>query len=237
MTTVVDKTDLAWWFPKIYGCGVSVPETTIIRAPSDFACLLDGEAPEGFDEFVEEVSAACDQHGLPAFLRTGHGSGKHEWRRTCFVDSLDDMAQRIFNLVEWSHLVDIMGLPHEVWAVREFIPADVLFVCEGWHDFPVTREFRLFVRDGEVEHVQPYWPPGAIEEGSRPDDVEWPSILRHASKLEDVEREYLDTQARLASGAIGGGYWSIDFLLASNGDWILTDMADGDRSFRWEPGA
>ncbi len=31
------------------------------------------------------------------------------------------------------------------------------------------------------------------------------------------------------------GYWSIDWLWTTDRGWILTDMAEGDRSFKWDP--
>jgi hypothetical protein len=34
--------------------------------------------------------------------------------------------------------------------------------------------------------------------------------------------------------AVGGGYWSVDFLRDRDGKAWLTDMAEGERSFRYE---
>src|SRR5438874_2216865 len=62
---------------------------------------------------------------------------------------------------------------------------------------------------------------------------DWRELLAAASILEDEDIEEIATLAGWASGAVGGGYWSIDFLQDRHGKWFLTDMADGDRS--WKP--
>jgi hypothetical protein len=36
------------------------------------------------------------------------------------------------------------------------------------------------------------------------------------------------------SGAVPG-FWSVDWLHTVDRDWVLTDMADGDKSYRWQP--
>jgi hypothetical protein len=229
-----DRNSLAFWFPKIAAAGLRVPATRIIRANDDLVVLLDGEKPPGWDDLVDELVAAGNEVGWPAFLRTGHGSGKHEWDRTCFLPGPSDVAHHIAALVEWSCCVDMFGLPTDVWAVREMLPAPPLFRCEGYCRFPVTREFRLFVRDGRVEHVQPYWPPDAVEQG-RPSDPDWRTKLERASALTQPERAALELIAATAGQAVGGGYWSVDLLEDVGRRWVVTDMAEGDRSFRWEP--
>jgi hypothetical protein len=231
-----DVNDLAFWFPLIEEAGLPVPETRIVKTDCELADLLDGNDPEGFWPFIGELhEAALEIGGPPFFLRTGHGSGKHEWRNTCFVDSrhTDILAHHVASLVEWSHLADMMGLPHQTWVVRKMIDTQPLFRCAAWQGFPVTREFRVFIRDDEFEAIYPYWPADAVAEG-RPTVPYWRQSLKAAAALSDDDNEELPFLAGMASGAVGGGYWSIDFLQDRHGKWWLTDMADGDRSFRPE---
>lgn len=227
-----DRNDLAFWFPKIEAAGIKVPRTHIVTAECDLTSLLDGETPEGWARFIVALTNAARDIGYPCFLRTGHGSGKHDWDRTCNVRHFNDLAHHVAALVEWSHVVDMMGLPHETWAVREMIPTRPLFVCSAFGNFPVTREFRLFVRDGEVVHTQPYWPPDAVAEG-HPDVDDWAARLARAARATTVEYAQLIWMALAASEAVGGGYWSVDLLEDRDGEWWLTDMAEGERSFRW----
>jgi len=231
-----DRNSLAYWFPRIEAAGLRVPRTEIATTDADLSYLLDGKEPKGWASFMAEMEGAGARIGYPAFLRTGHGSGKHAWRRTCYVPFADELADHVVALVEWSHVVDMIGLPTSVWAVRELIPTVPLFRCEGYGGFPVTREFRMFVRDDYVAHTQPYWPPDAVEEG-RPDDPDWRAKLMEASMLTDYEWYQLEGWAMRACEAVGGGYWSVDLMQDATGAWWLTDMADGDCSYRWEPGS
>jgi hypothetical protein len=230
----IDRNSLAFWFPPLEAAGLKVPKTRIVETDCDLLALLDGETPPGWAQFVADMENAAKDIGYPCFLRTGHGSGKHQWDRTCNVRHFNDLVPHISALVEWSALVDLMSLPTNVWAVREFIPTAPLCICEAYGNFPVVREFRLFVRDDKVEHTQPYWPPDAVEVG-RPDAQDWAERLAAASKATQLEYAGMLWTALAAVDAVGGGFWSVDLLQGADGDWWLTDMAEGDRSFRWEP--
>jgi hypothetical protein len=233
-----EPTNLAYWFPKLEAAGVPVPRTILVHTDADLAYLLDGQEPPGYADFHAALKAAVEEIGTPCFLRTGYISGKHEWERTCYLDFPEDMWWHVQALVEESALVDIMGLPTNDWAVRELIKTAPLFRCRRYANFPVTREFRVFIRDDEIEHVQPYWPPDAVEEG-KPDRDDWRELLAAAANEEDIEKDGFGpyTLAGWACGAVGGGYWSVDCLQDRDGKWWVTDMAEGDRSFRYEPAA
>lgn len=227
-----DRNDLAYWLPPIQAAGLPTPATVIIHTDADLSSVLDGVTPDGWDRLITQLRAAGAQVGWPCFLRTGHGSGKHQWRDTCHIPDPDAIAQHVGALVEWSHVVDIMGLPTQTWAMRKLIDTTPLFVCEAFGGFPVTREFRVFVKDGQAEHVQPYWPPDALVDG-RPDNPDWRDLLAAASELTGPERDTFTMLAVRAATAVDTGYWSVDLLQDRDGAWWVTDMADGDRSFRW----
>lgn len=229
MLSESDRNSLAYWFPLIEQAGLPVPRTATVTAPGDLTCLLDGERPIGWSVFIDTLRKAAASVGWPCFLRTGHGAGKHEWSRTCYLSGPDDLPGHVSALVEWSHLVDMMGLPTDVWVAREMIPTRSLF--RAFYGFPVTREFRFFIRDGTLEHWQPYWPADAIE---RPDDPAWRTLLHTASRINNGELGTLAALAARATKAVGGGYWSVDFLQDIRGCWWLTDMALGDQSFRYD---
>jgi hypothetical protein len=240
MSTRADLNDLAYWFPKIQEAGLPVPETRILHTDSELMSLLDGQEPDppgSFRKLCEEITAAAVEINgddfTPFFLRTGHGSGKHEWEETCLVPSADPdvIGYHVAALVEWSANVDLFGLPTQTWVARQLLDTMPLFYCDAYQRFPVTREFRVFIRDGVPDGVFPYWPEGAVEQGN-PDDPRWRELLADASKISQGERIALFTFATRACAAVGGGYWSIDFLQDANRRWWLCDMADGDRSWR-----
>lgn len=224
---------LSRWFPLIERAGLPIPKTAIVRTSVDLIRLLDGERPEGFDGLLAEIeTAAATIPGPPWFLRTGQTSGKHDWKHNCFLESLAALPRRLYGLVEFSECADVFGLPYDVFAVRELISTRPLFLCEGFGGFPLTREFRFFATPDEVTHVQPYWPPDAVEQGN-PSESSWRELLAASSRLTAAERESLSHLAIRAAAACSG-HWSVDFLQAADGSWWLTDMATAETSYRWD---
>ena len=167
-----DKTRLAYWFPLIEAAGIPVPRTTIIEMPKDAQeCVWsafdgkDGKKPEVMAAFVAEIAAAASKYGYPFFLRTDHTSGKHDWDNTCFVKAAADIPRHIFGIAEYSEMAGLIGLPWDVWAVREFLPTIPVGICPRYGNMPLCREFRFFVDDGEIRCWHPYWPMESFEQG------------------------------------------------------------------------
>lgn len=227
-----DVNDIAYWLPPLQAAGLPVPRTELVHTEVPLFDILDGMLSGSlWEHFIDELQGAATRLGtLPYFLRTGHTSGKHSWVRTCYVAAAGQLRQNVANLIEESALCD---LPVATWAVRELIATAPLFYCTGYGGFPVVREFRMFVEDGTVAHVQPYWPPLACELG-HPDAADWRARLAAASTLADEERARLGRLAMVAGSTLGG-YWSVDMLQAADGGWWVTDMADGMRSYAYDP--
>lgn len=234
---MTDRNDLAFWFPPLEQAGLRVPKTKIVKYESPFDDLvdvLDGREPHGFAALLDALATAGDElESWPCFLRTGHTSGKHSWNDCCYVEEAAALPAHVCSLVEESHM-GIPSLPTDTWVVRELIPTAPLFRCQGYRGFPVVREFRLFVRDASVEHMQPYWPEASIEDYGHPDNSDWRELLRSAGTIKPSDWRLIRTEALAAVAVVGGGYWSVDFLNDSDGGWWLIDMAEGDRSFRYE---
>lgn len=215
--------------------GTKHPKTEIVKAECDLTGLLDGKAPDGFEAFVEQLQRAAKRlapKGDPVFLRTGQTSGKHSWDKCCYVANPKDMARHVAALVEWSHMVSIFGLPHDVWAVREMLPTNPICRCRMYGGFPVAREVRVFVRDGRAECIHPYWPADAIERGD-PDSGDWRKRLMAINAFTRQALGRINKMAEHVCRALddGSGYWSVDFLQASPGGWNLIDMAAGELSW------
>jgi hypothetical protein len=164
--------------------------------------------------------------GYPFFLRTGYGSGKHEWARTCFVPNPDVIPKHIVNLVEWSALVDFAGLPTNVWAVRELLETDAVFTA--FLGMPIARERRYFISDGKVVCHHPYWPPDSIHSACQADWREAVDRLNVETRLEVHTLTHLSERV----AAHFEGAWSLDWLLSRYG-WYAIDMAEAGRSFHW----
>ncbi len=236
-----DPTRLSYWFPLIEAAGLPVPRTRIVRvSPEDMALLypfcLDGEGdPAAWRRLIAAIEmAAHELRGPPWFLRTDYTSGKHSWKDTCYIPDLDDLPSHVSRLIEESEMASMIGLPWDAWVIREFLRTPPRFYA--FSSMPITREFRYFVRDGVIDHRQPYWPDHAIEDHfyDNPEPPDWRETLARMSRLYPAEKDKLDRMTLAASAAVPG-FWSVDWLETVGGDWYLTDMAEGEKSFRWEP--
>lgn len=210
-----------------------MPETIIVCTDLPLIELLDGKMPAGFDAFVAQLRQAGDKLGYPCFLRTGQGSGKHGWRRTCFIQSPEDFPSHVAALVEWSEMVDFMGLRWNVWCVRKWLHLPAPFTA--YLGMPVAPEWRYFVRSGKVICSHFYWPKRAVEEGDY--DGELPPNWRRLWQLMQVreagEATAMNELAERAALALGDS-WSIDICRDRDGSYWLTDCAEAARSFHWE---
>lgn len=228
------RTCLSHWFPLIEADGVPVPRTQIIRVPGEWwklRMLLDGEPSEQSEFLRKEIAIAASLvGGAPFFLRTGQGSGKHDWSRCCYVTDPTKVLHHVAALVEWSEMVDMLGLPCDVWVVREMLPTTPLFRCTAYGGFPVVREFRVFVDGDKILYRVPYWPDGAIKRGE-PDRADWRETMEIANALSDVEEREIAVLASRAGQACGGK-WSVDVLRTRRG-WFVTDMAAAELSYGW----
>lgn len=222
---------MSYWFPKLSGCGVLVPPTRLVTTDDNLVMLDDGKKPPNWDAFLASLRAAAEEvGGYPVFLRTGHGSGKHEWRETCFVPRATALPAHVYNIVVWSNVVDFIGLPTNVWAVRQMLP--MLSTFTAFDGFPVNKERRYFIEDGKVLCHHSYWPEFAVE--GHTTEPGW------QAKLAALNEETPDEVAMLtklsehvASAFAGDGAWSLDWAQTQHGTWYAIDMAEMRRSFHW----
>lgn len=222
-----DKNCLSYWFPILETSGVPVPRTVIYRSdPSELYQIFDGKTNEGIARLVAQIRRSMiDLGGPPVFLRTGHGSHKHRWDRTCNLRDTRKILDHIAELVEWSCSVDMLGLPLDVWVVREMLPVRPLF--HAFLGMPIVEEWRYFVRGGNIQCCHPYWPPESI---LNPTVDDWRERLEGLEASTEADR--LAEQVAHAIDQHDGGYWSVDVLLSARGCFV-TDMALGERSWHW----
>jgi len=249
-----DRTCLSYWFPKIEAAGLPVPKTRIVSFTDydthhELGKFFDGGSPGSAGVlFLDSLSRAVNEIGCPCFLRTGQTSNKHNWKNTCYLESPDDLIQHVYNLMEFSECADMFGLTWNVWVVRELLPTKPVCTLPQYDDMPLCREFRCFVDGGEILCVHPYWTRASVEQGfprrkDGPVDDVWGLPAEHElpDNFDDMydrvrilgenEREKV-IQIATQAGAAVGGRWSVDILDTHRG-WILTDMAEMDKSFHW----
>lgn len=243
-----DKNCLSYWFPLLQAAGLPVPRTTIISTECELLHILDGKTPEGFADLVESIRTAADAIGWPIFLRTGQTSAKHNWRNTCYVPTPGNVPQHVCGIVEFSAMADFMGLPTDVWAVREMLPTRPVMTLSGYGDMPLVREFRCFVKDAEILCVHPYWTRASVIQGLPLDvqsgeSIDWKSgpeqtmpmnfdqMYEALCRLDSDDEDAVRGLAAAAGKAVGGE-WSVDMINTDRG-WFLTDMAIAAQSFHW----
>jgi ATP-grasp domain, R2K clade family 3 len=229
----MNKTALSYWFPLIEAAGLPVPKTRIIKMPQaaqeDFFKAFDGEEGDGQAKaFAKTLEIAGYEFGYPLFLRTDFTSAKHSWNKACFVAEPEKMITHIWEIIEYSEVHDMLGdLPWDTFVLREMLPTIPLAVCPRYGNMPVCREFRFFVRDGEIICAHPYWPKESLQKGGCNADRE---LMENLFFPDD--RSELQDLAKRAGRAVGGA-WSVDILETKRG-WFVTDLAEASKSFHWE---
>lgn len=226
----MDKNALSYWFPRLEAAGLPVPRTRIVPMPAaaqeDIFDIFDGNdrSSGGMVEFAKVLANEASAIGFPIFLRTDHTSGKHNWDRTCFVRRPEDLAAHVCAIAEFSECAGPIGLPWDVWVVREMLETIPLGVCPRYGNMPVCREFRFFVEDDAVRCWHPYWPSDALEKGGA-------SHVDYAFLCAMPDGPELFDLASRAGKAVGGA-WSVDILETRSG-WFVTDMALASDSYHW----
>lgn len=228
-----DKTSLLYWYPIIKDIALT-PRTEIVmlnekelnkywRGEGD-ACSLGRLTQE-----VKKVIKA--KFTLPVFIKTDVYSDKHNWKNSCYVDSLDNLDNHLFEIIAGSRCADILGgLPIEAIIVREFIPMKTLFKA-FWGEMPVNPEIRVFIKNGKIICHHWYWIEEAIEDGTDEESLpaNWKEILDDV-KYDYANIDYILSIAEQIAKKLAG-FWSIDFCLSKDDKWILIDMAEGSKSW------
>lgn len=227
-----DESSLLNWYPKVKDLLMS-PKTEILGfTREERICFFDALAgkplPEGI---IERIYQSADKIGYPLFLRSDQGSGKHEWRDTCYVPDRESLIYHVIRLIEWHECAGIMGLQWEALVFRELLSLESLFTA--FHGMPVSRERRVFVRDGVVECIHPYWPEDAVlPDRNNPLPENWKECLIYLNYMSGEEIGQISFMAGIFGKALPG-YWSVDFACGEDGLWWLIDAARGELS--WHP--
>lgn len=250
-TAMFQRACLSNWFPKLARSGVDVPRTEIVTTKVELWRRLDPKehVPRGYRTFIDELLDAAQRvGGLPCFLRTGHGSGKHDWMDTCFLALNEDeemmaavegrpcaengsVMRHVQALVEWSESVDMIGLPTNVWVVRELLP--LLSTFTTYNNMPVAREYRIFIENGRRCCGHPYWPKEAVERGNPPDS-DWEAKYEQLFSLTLSELAALERVGDIVAKMFANdGAWSLDVAQHEDGRWFAIDMAPAAVSWHW----
>jgi hypothetical protein len=239
---VINYNCMLFWYPVIQRAGVLAPKTRIISFDQQLGPLLDGEDVPGASMlFVRIHEEAKSVGGYPVFLRTGHTSGKHEWKDACFLGCAEDIPSHVVKIVEYSAMAHIMGLPTDIWVVREMLQPVTAFMA--FHGrMPVSLEFRCFIRGDDFLYMIPYWQEQVIAHSDQwhpPSARNWRELLRdlyNSATMEDERHIIVETRkigAALARAEGSDEAWSVDWMKCQDGNWYCIDMALAESSWGW----
>ena len=230
---------LFYWWPRVKDMDVPKPRTeTVFHGAKAYFDDFDGEDVVKWFNKVFDVTKNFKDG--PIFIRGDMTSGKHGWKRTCYVEdrSRDSIFKHLGELAEDHETKMWLGPPLLGYAVRELIPTRKYF--KAFHgEMPVTREWRYFYLDGEVICKHPYWPHDAIEQGTDTRYLrgDWKILLEKINTEVEEEVEILTKMAieigRALEDDLARG-WSIDFLQGADGQYYFIDCAMAEMSYHWD---
>lgn len=229
-TNLQRETSMLHWWPRIKNV-LPAPKTVILPITLDevVECirLLDGHMiSEGL---YDRLKSGAERIGYPLFLRTDIGSAKHQYIRTCRLDSEQDLLAHLGCLIEWHLMKDLA--PAAV-VFRELLDLNAPFTA--FAGLPIAKERRYFVDGCKVLCHHPYWPEGAIETyaETRPLPTKWAEMLAGINEEDEHEVSCISRMAEAFSECVPG-FFSVDFAQATSGKWYLIDAARGELS--WHP--
>jgi len=164
------------------------PKTTFKPLTSDF----------DITNFRKELNAFDNQSIV---IKDYVKSQKHYWKEACFIPDASDRQQAEKVIRKFIELQDVdfnVGL-----VFREFIELEQL-ANHSQSGMPLTKEFRVFVKNGEVISVFKYW-----------DEGDYENIEPKIEPFEDIIKQ------------VKSRFFTMDIAKKKGGDWIIVELGDG----------
>jgi len=164
------------------------PKTTFKPLTSDF----------DITNFRKELNAFDNQSIV---IKDYVKSQKHYWKEACFIPDASDRQQAEKVIRKFIELQDVdfnVGL-----VFREFIELEQL-ANHSQSGMPLTKEFRVFVKNGEVISVFKYW-----------DEGDYENIEPEIEPFEDIIKQ------------VKSRFFTMDIAKKKDGDWIIVELGDG----------
>lgn len=228
-----NDSSLLVWYPKLQKLPIPQIRTEIVKTGYEpLSQFVRKDKPMSEDLWLKLYHAMDMIGAYPMFMRSDQASGKHNWKRTCYIESKNDLKQHLYDLIEEHEMQNMGGeLGYEAIVFREFLDLETGFKC-FYGDFPVNKEVRCFIKNRKVQSLRHYWVKQAVAEGD-PQDKNWESKLEKLKTYSkrDIEeiKEQLSEVCKVFSE-----YWSVDFAKSKEGIWYLIDMARGEVSYQSE---
>lgn len=156
------------------------------------------ESPFKIANFRQQISIFGNR---PIIVKDFVKSQKHYWAEACFIPAADDEVQ-VTRVVE--KFLELQGDDlNEGLVFREFVELEAL-TKHSQSGMPLTKEFRVFIKNGRIVQVFPYWDEG--------DYADVTPVLDHFQTV---------------IPNIQSNFFTMDIAQQKNGDWIIVELGDG----------
>jgi ATP-grasp domain, R2K clade family 3 len=137
----------------------------------------------------------------PIVLKDYVKSQKHYWNEACFIPNASDYNHANAVIKKFLELQD--DDLNEGLVFREFIELEKL-TTHSQSGMPLTKEFRVFVKNRKIISIFKYW-----------DEGDYEGVLPQIDKFTDVIHK------------IGSNFFTMDIAKKKAGDWIIVELGDG----------
>lgn len=232
------------WYPKIKHLDIPQPKTEIVEIPyNEFTKLIDNDGSI-LSKYHSRFLKIMELLGpFPIFLRTDNSSQKHSFKKTCRLPDKESLFGHIMELIDSNMASDLVD---NALVFRKWLDLDAGFYA--FDGLPINVEARVFINNGTIQCIHPYWPEDAIASWwthkklfERQFDTKlpfqinpkWREILKSQNKLVYKSILILKKYAEIIIDSMGDDYWSVDFALGRDGKWYFIDCAAGEVSYHY----
>jgi ATP-grasp domain, R2K clade family 3 len=152
--------------------------------------------------FINDFEYLLNQFGdSPIVIKDYVKSQKHYWHEACFIPNASDYNHANTVTKRFLELQD--DDLNEGLVFREFIELEKL-TTHSQSGMPLTKEFRVFVKNRKIISTFKYWDEGNYE-----------GVLPQIDKFTDVILQ------------IDSNFFTMDIAKKKDGDWIIVELGDG----------
>ena len=164
------------------------PKTTFKELTSEFR----------IEDFEKEISEFADK---PIVIKDYVKSQKHYWSEACFIPKASDKEAVNSVIRKFIELQD--SDLNEGLVFREYVELEEL-TNHSESGMPLTKEFRVFVKNGEIMTIFKYW-----------DEGDYQNVEPIIEGFEKVIPE------------IKSNFFTMDVAKKKDGKWIIVELGDG----------
>lgn len=171
-----------------------------------FYPLLKGNTPESIIvDSVADVQRVSERLGFPVFVKGLVKSKKESGWQACVAGNESELETIVVDLLNYP------AYTRGQVVVRKLVPLRRL--SSSYHQFPITREYRVFLYKQEVLGYGFYWD----------EQIE-------SAHLGDQEAQAMLQLAKAASQQLQVPFLAIDVGQLETGEWIVIEVGDGQFS-------